>query len=228
MVPFADLKTRFCTPVEKQTPKFAYIEALDSDLNCPITLEPLIDPVELVNCGHTCSKPHLEKWLRDGRSRGCPVCRAGVPPAAENVMAYRAVTSRVLLGILDKLKVKCQESSSCDWTGARGDLCQHVAARHEAAQLHLAAQLQLKLLQQHKSDAALVARVAELERLVHDKTNQIKNLNMALRNLGMEMDSNVADLEKRLSQLEARPNAAAAITSRARGNGRVENFLQQV
>ncbi|KAJ3168319.1 hypothetical protein HDU88_001759 [Geranomyces variabilis] len=143
-----------------------------------------------------------------------------MPPA--NTLAYKTVTSRVVIAILDKLKVRCQAARNCDWTGPRGDLCQHVSHRHQGPE----------------NDLALAAKVTALERKIEDKSRHIQNLTADISRLDAALFNQkqaFTILERKFAEMnqefttaiaKLETECAEASTGRVRGNGPLQNFLQ--
>lgn len=91
---------------------YNYVDDVPDNLLCPITREPLEDPIELP-CGKSALEEHFEQ------SQTCPNCRQ---PASKS--DWRPVKALIILQPLDELKLSCVHA--CGWEGERGNLQDHL------------------------------------------------------------------------------------------------------
>ncbi|KAJ9138627.1 hypothetical protein NKR23_g8343 [Pleurostoma richardsiae] len=98
-----------------------YTDSVDENLICPICRTPFDDPHTTKACGHTFCKACLRQALS---IRGaCPICRTEI-----DLHSRHAITPcpRIVHALLDKLKVKCPNTSLCEWVDCRDLLKQHI------------------------------------------------------------------------------------------------------
>ena len=86
---------------------------------CPICFELLIEPYQIVKCGHhVCQQCHTQ-LLTNGKKE-CPVCR-------ESDALSSAHLDKFLQREINDLKVRCQHhKEGCEWTGEVRDLQSHL------------------------------------------------------------------------------------------------------
>ncbi|CAF4279856.1 unnamed protein product [Rotaria socialis] len=98
--------------------KYEYLNetSIDELLICHICRSPLVDPISSP-CQHTACCQCIKRWLKNTSS--CPVCRKSL---VENDL--KPVTERILLQMLNRLKVKCTECGQTDLE--RGNFNDHI------------------------------------------------------------------------------------------------------
>lgn len=105
-----------------------YVASYDENLMCPICRCPFVDPVVLTECDHCfCRECIRQTWTTStsynplGPRGDCPTCRT---PAK---LGPRSATSKILINILDDLKVKCPKSNEgCPAEVKRGEVQDHM------------------------------------------------------------------------------------------------------
>uniref|UniRef100_A0A6A7FP33 Ligand of Numb protein X 2-like n=2 Tax=Hirondellea gigas TaxID=1518452 RepID=A0A6A7FP33_9CRUS len=99
---------------------YDYIDDVDEDVSCHICLQPLVTPVD-TPCGHTFCRPCLLTYLRVQ-----PMC-----PVDRRPLTHQLCTpsSLVLRKLLEKLIVRCPNTTQCEITLQRGDLEDHLKYR---------------------------------------------------------------------------------------------------
>lgn len=105
-----------------------YVAPYDENLMCPICRCPFVDPVVLTECDHCfCRECIRQTWTTSttynplGPRGDCPTCRT---PAK---LGPRSATSKILINILDDLKVKCPKASEgCPAEVKRGEVQDHM------------------------------------------------------------------------------------------------------
>lgn len=106
-----------------------YVAPYDDNLMCPICRCPFVDPVVLTECDHCfCRECIRQTWTTStaynplGPRGDCPTCRT---PAK---LGPRNATSKILINILDDLKVKCPKSNEgCTAQVKRGEVQDHMS-----------------------------------------------------------------------------------------------------
>ena len=103
-----------------------YESAYDDNLVCPICRCPFIDPVVLEACDHCfcrdCIRQTWSTYTPLGPKGDCPVCRT------PGKLGPRSATSKILINIVDELKVKCPKSDDgCSALIKRGEVQDHVS-----------------------------------------------------------------------------------------------------
>lgn len=100
--------------------KYEYLDedSIDDLLKCKVCYKPFINPMTLP-CKHTVCKQCIESWLQQTKS--CPVCRKA--PLQQDQL--KSVTESILIQMLDRLKVKCNECGQTDLE--RGNFSDHLA-----------------------------------------------------------------------------------------------------
>jgi hypothetical protein len=73
--------------------KYAEEESIEDFLLCPICSEPFDEPIDHTDCGQTFCKKCIQPL------KSCPMCRGNI----NNIQ----ITSKVIRGLLDNLKVCC-------------------------------------------------------------------------------------------------------------------------
>jgi len=99
--------------------QYEYVDesSIDENYKCTICNEPFKNPVT-TSCDHTYCQECIEHWLNEGHST-CPTCRHFL-----SMNDLKAVTTRLVLNILDRLLVKCSE---CGQSGIqRGNFNDHI------------------------------------------------------------------------------------------------------
>lgn len=99
--------------------EYEYVDEslIDENYKCSICNEPFKYPVT-TPCDHTYCQECIEHWLDEGYS-SCPTCRQIL-----TTDDLKAVTTRLVLNILDRLLVRC---SQCEQSGIqRGNFNDHI------------------------------------------------------------------------------------------------------
>jgi hypothetical protein len=103
-----------------------YVSPYDENLMCPICRCPFVDPVVLTECDHCfCRDCIRQTWASTytplGPRGDCPACRT---PAK---LGPRSATSKILVNILDDLKVRCPKAEDgCEAQVKRGEVQDHI------------------------------------------------------------------------------------------------------
>jgi len=87
------------------------IPSQSDEVNCPITLEPYVNPVVLVDCGHTLSEPY------GALVQKCPICNTPVTSRPVANYALRDVMSTMgeTLPVLEVYELFCIDISTSMW-----------------------------------------------------------------------------------------------------------------
>lgn len=101
--------------------EFDYVGEVDKDYICPISFQPLFEPVES-RCEHPVSEIEMNMWLKEKNS--CPVCREEFGYDFFMKKSHRLVRAK-----LDALLISCPH---CQTHLARASLASHLALCIEA------------------------------------------------------------------------------------------------
>ena len=94
---------------------YDFVEQLDQDFYCPVSLEILLEPHQTLCCGQHISQEAVNRLTREGKP--CPLCKS------ENLATQ---VDKYFKRKVKQLKVRCpHKKSGCDWMGELGDMNLH-------------------------------------------------------------------------------------------------------
>ncbi|CAF1464029.1 unnamed protein product [Adineta ricciae] len=113
------MSNRRATNSAVSTANYLYLneDSIPDELKCTICQEPFINPFNGTKCGHTFCESCIDNWFRHNSS--CPTCRA--------TTQFVPVTSRAILGQLDRLLVRCRQCNNGNIQ--RGNLADHIKSQ---------------------------------------------------------------------------------------------------
>lgn len=202
--------------------QYEYVNGVEDHLLCPITQEPLVDPVQFP-CGHTFSKKPIHVHITENKREFCPLCRA-IYKAAD----VTQVTTLALLQPLNALLVRCPHQEQCKWTGPRANVTDHLKqCPAEEVECEFAAVGQVTLCKFRARRDVMAAHVrfcpykpiaSTVEKLVSEGTK--------LKGRVRELETNNTSMQTEMLQLL---RAKTHLSSQNRGlNNRVKNLEERV